>query len=87
MRLCVRYSSRTRRKKKKTNYHAPREKRELCFGVSHPRKVVKRSVNLRFDSVEVEQIEKAARESGRSVAGFVRYAALQMLGEINKVGS
>ena len=48
---------------------------------------MKRSVNLRFDSVEVEQIEKAARESGRSVAGFVRYAALQMLGEVNKVGS
>lgn len=66
----------------------PQEKRESCvLGVSHPRKVVKRSVNLRFDSVEVEQIEKAARESGRSVAGFVRYAALQMLGEVNKVGS
>ena len=55
------------------------------MGVSHLKKA-KRSVNLRFDAEEVEKIEKAARESGRSVAGFVRYAALQMLGEVSKVG-
>lgn len=54
-------------------------------GVSHPKMSAKRSVNLRFDAEEVEQIEQAARETGRTVAGFVRYAALQMLGELSKV--
>lgn len=53
-------------------------------GVSHLRKVAKRSVNIRFNADEVEKIERAAHESGRSIAGFVRYAALQMLSEMNK---
>lgn len=61
------------------------QSQKRVMGVSHLKKA-KRSVNLRFDAEEVEQIEKAARESGRSIAGFVRYAALQMLGEVNKVG-
>ena len=62
------------------------QKKKFGLGVSHPKKEVKRSVSLRFDHDEVAQIEKAARDTGRSVAGFVRYAALQMLSDINKEG-
>lgn len=48
------------------------------LGVSH-QPSTKRSINLRMDATEAAIIEQAAKKSGRSLAGFIRYAALQML--------
>jgi len=54
------------------------------LGVSHP-KEKKLGVNLRFSAEEGELVQRAARESGRSVAGFVRFAALRYLDELKEV--
>lgn len=58
--------------------------KKQASGVSHP-KEKKMGVNLRFSAAEGEMVQQAARESGRSVAGFVRYAALRYLEELKEV--
>lgn len=53
--------------------------KQRALGVSHLKRSSKMSVSLQFDEKEGEQVVQAAKESGRSVAGFVRYAALRFV--------
>lgn len=45
-------------------------------GVSHPEDKV--AVSLRLNAEDGERLREAAYSTGRSVAGFVRFAALQL---------
>ena len=45
-------------------------------GVSHP-------VSVTFSKKEAEQVKWAARETGRSVSGLIRFAAMEYLKKIN----
>lgn len=45
-------------------------------GVSHP-------VSVLFSKEEAEQVKCAARETGRSVSGLIRFAAMEYLKKIN----
>lgn len=58
----------------------------IALGVSHPRER-KRSINLRMNSAEASLLEKAAHSSGRSLAGFIRFAALQFLDSMTMTDS
>lgn len=49
-------------------------------GVSHPEDKV--AVTLRLNAEDGERLREAAHSTGRSVAGFVRFAALQLANEV-----
>ena len=58
--------------------------KKVAAGVSHPDKGEWRSVSLKFPKADGERLQSAARESGRSVAGFVRFAAMKYVEELAK---
>ena len=56
-------------------------KKHVVGGI-HPKKFS--AVTLRLGEEESEKVREAAKNTGRSVAGFVRFAALQMVNEVSK---
>lgn len=54
--------------------------KKAVLGVSHPEDKV--AVTLRLNAEDGERLREAAHSTGRSVAGFVRFAALQLANEV-----
>ncbi len=52
-------------------------------GVSHLKKEW-RPVSIKFEKADGDMLERVARETGRSVTGFVRYAAMKYASEVVK---
>ena len=46
------------------------------LGVSHP-------VSVTFSKAEAEQVKSVAKETGRSVSGLIRFAAMEYIKKIN----
>ena len=52
-------------------------------GVSHPKRD-RAYVSVGFQKDEALDVKDAAKESGRSVSGFLRYAALRLVSEMKE---
>lgn len=56
------------------------DKEKVVLGVSHPDDKV--AVTLRLNAEEGDRLREAAKSTGRSVAGFVRFAAMQLVNDL-----
>lgn len=50
-------------------------------GVSH-QKTSRNYISVSFGKSESEELKNAAKESGRSVSGFLRYSAMKYIAEL-----
>lgn len=48
---------------------------KVAPGVSHPKEKTWSMVSLRLEQDDAEKVQQAAKDTGRSVSGFVRFAA------------
>lgn len=83
MRLCVRLSWRVKRIKILSNMFKVKSGEKVVSGVSHLEKGKSlRSVTFKMEREDGDKVLQAAKETGRSVAGFVRFAALRYAEEL-----
>ena len=83
MRLCVRLSWRVKRNLFLSDMIKGKSDDKVVLGVSHPHKGKSwRSVTFKMEQEDGDKVLQAAKETGRSVAGFVRYAALRYAEEL-----
>ena len=60
-----------------------RKQGKVVPGVSHPKEKAWNMVSLRLEKNEAEKLQQAAKDTGRSVSGFVRFAALKYVEELS----
>jgi uncharacterized protein (DUF1778 family) len=58
------------------------KKEKVVSGVSHLKEKSSSMVSLRLNQNEADKVQQAAKDTGRSVAGFVRFAALKYVEEL-----
>lgn len=81
MRLCVRLSWRKTRRTLIDMVKVEADNKPVSGGI-HPKGKSWRSVTLKFAREDGDKLLQAAKDTGRSVAGFVRFAALKYVEEV-----
>lgn len=79
MQRCVKFSWKLKGKKV-SNMPKRKVDKQRALGGIHPKDVT--IVTVRLGAEEGEKVREAAKNTGRSVAGFVRFAALQLVNEV-----